>query len=324
MKNSEANHFGLSFLLAFFKVGVVIGAAGVLLGFLGRQHWLMDLMAQLRIQWAFGLGALFILLALFRQTKWALTCLIFLSLNTVPIWPYMMGMLQTSNMNVIKTETTRLMSFNVLTHNQKKAEAISAITAKSPDIVLLMEVDAKWENAIRAGLENDYPYIVFKSREDNFGIALLSKTPWDQIEIFASNPQSLPSIEVTFKNQNNSLLRIIGTHPLPPLGHHNWKARNVHLMEAAKRIKGGDSAIMIGDFNVTPWSPIFKDVVTASGLKDSGASFGMTPTWDVFPSLLGALKIDHALVSEDIRVTALEVQKIDGSDHRALVLDIQY
>lgn len=325
MEISGSKKFGSSFLLSFFKTGAVIGATGVLLGFLGRQHWLLDMMAQLRVQWAFGLLALLFLFGFFRQKKWMLICLVILGWNTVPMWPYITGWFGQSG-TVAHNETAqelRLMSFNVLTHNHKKAEAISAIKSAAPDVLLLMEVDAKWENAVRAALSSDYPHMAFQAREDNFGIALLSKTPWDQLEIYRSAPRDLPSIEATFKSKNSKLLQIIGTHPLPPLGHRNWDARNVHLVEAAQRVGKGPT-IMIGDFNLTPWSPIFKDVVKSSRLKDSGKSFGFTPTWDVFPSLLGGLKIDHALVSEDINVTALNVQKIDGSDHRALILDIQY
>lgn len=222
--------------------------------------------------------------------------MIILIVNSVPMWPYLKGIAsQYPDISANNTKSTiRLMSLNVLTHNEKKAEAISAVKSIDPDVLMLMEVDAKWENAVRTALSADYPHITFHAREDNFGIALLSKTPWDHLEIFPSAPIDLPSIDVTFTDENSRSLHIFGTHPFPPLGSRNWNIRNVHLMDTARRVNNDDPTIMIGDFNLTPWSPVFRDLITTTDLRDSGASFGMTPTWDVFPSLLGALKIDHA------------------------------
>jgi len=80
--------------------------------------------------------------------------------------------------------------------------------------------------------------------------------------------------------------------------------------------------ILLGDLNITSWSPHFQDLLESSGLRDSRLGWGIQPTWPANPWLL-RIPIDHALVSRDVRVIARRTGPAIYSDHRPIVLDFQ-
>ncbi len=317
------------FYFSMLKMGALGGIIATVAALWAQTNWAADLVAQLRVQWALGLFALVLLFAVARRWWWMLVCLIAFTVNAIPIWPYVYGYI-VGPTTVGQQDVTsgsgelRLMSLNLLTKNRKWDEVVNSIQKASPDFVVLMEVDSVWRQVLKEGLGDEYPHAEFRSREDNFGIAFLSKKPWSQLEAFNSRALRLPSIDVTFTNVGDKPLRIIGTHPIPPMNQRNWDARNEQLINVVERFDSSTANVMVGDFNLSPWSPNFKKVVSAGNFNDASEAFGPTPTWYVFPTWLGGLKIDHALVSQDILVRKLNVDQDLGSDHRALIMDFEF
>jgi len=324
----KSTHPVTSFFVFLLKLGALGGMAAVLLGFLGGVNWFADLFAQLRVQWAIGFLGLIVLFLLMRRKRWALICLAMFALNGIPIAPYVAGTFNPAiQQKAVKNQTgdsLRLMSLNALTHNKNHIGVINSIHDTSPDFLILMEIDSRWQQVIEAKLSADYPHAVFEARDDNFGIAFLSKRSWSEQEIFSSGAFQVPSIDVTFPRPDQKPLRIIATHPVPPMSPSRWKARREQLGNAARRFDSSTGNLMVGDFNLTPWSPNYKKVLAAGSLRDASKPFGLAPTWYVFPSWIGALKIDHAFVSEDISVTGLKIGPDVGSDHRAVILDFHF
>jgi endonuclease/exonuclease/phosphatase (EEP) superfamily protein YafD len=79
--------------------------------------------------------------------------------------------------------------------------------------------------------------------------------------------------------------------------------------------------IVAGDFNATPFSPIFRKVIKISGLKDSREGFGWQPSWPTYVPLLW-LPIDHILVSSEIQVHNRATGSFIGSDHYPVFADL--
>ena len=79
--------------------------------------------------------------------------------------------------------------------------------------------------------------------------------------------------------------------------------------------------MVVGDLNTSPWSPVFHDLLRASGLRDGRAGHGIQPTW---PSLFPLLwtPIDHCLVSRGLIVQRFQRGPYVGSDHFPLIVDI--
>jgi endonuclease/exonuclease/phosphatase (EEP) superfamily protein YafD len=84
---------------------------------------------------------------------------------------------------------------------------------------------------------------------------------------------------------------------------------------------------MVGDFNLTPWSPRFRRLVDhglvdeSDRLVDAGLGFGVRPTWHVLPGFLGGLRIDQVLVNRHVRPLSHKITRAVGSDHRGVLVD---
>lgn len=315
------------FYLSVLRAGAFVGIVAAMVGFWGDTSWFADLLSQLRIQIAIGLSVLALLLALARRWWWVLICLVGFTLNAIPIWPYAVGYANgPASKEAVSSgsDRVRLMSLNVLTRNRKWGEVIKSIREASPDFLILMEVDSVWQQVCEQELGDDYPHIAFESRKDNFGIGLISKFPWSKIEVFNSQALKLPSIDVTFGGLGSKPLRIIATHPIPPMNHDKWNARNQQLLSVAERFDDSTSNIMAGDLNLSPWSPNFKRVIDTGNLVDSAKPFGPTPTWYIFPTWIAGLKIDHVLTSDEVSVQQVEIGHDVGSDHRAVIVDFDF
>ena len=125
---------------------------------------------------------------------------------------------------------------------------------------------------------------------------------------------------LTFKSREPELkldwqtrFTILALHPTTTVT--AWKFKNrkqfaeaAKIMKATKRPK-----LLVGDLNVTMWSPYFQRLLRDSGLRDARRGYGLQTTWPVpLPSFL-RLAIDHCLVSEEWFVQAITTGANTGS-----------
>ena len=223
------------------------------------------------------------------------------------------------------------MTFNVLTSNRNFDEAAEFIREQDPDFIVLLEVDQDWAQAMTQRLQTDYPTMKFHDRPDNFGVAMMSRIPWQDCSIIGMGRDRLPAIDATFElpapdGGRTNRLEILGVHPIPPMRSQTADRRNSYLLEASQQLDQQQARIMTGDFNLSPWSPWFTEFNRIANTRDAAVGHGpksLSPTWYVFPTPIGGLKIDHALVSPEIMVSNYQVSPDLGSDHRAILIDFQ-
>jgi endonuclease/exonuclease/phosphatase (EEP) superfamily protein YafD len=118
---------------------------------------------------------------------------------------------------------------------------------------------------------------------------------------------------------------VIGLHTDRPQGAAEAAARNSQLADLAGFIAGQPErhVIVMGDFNLTPWSPYFQRLLDAAGLRDSAIGRGVAPTW--FSRLLPfGLPIDQVLLGPDVTVVDRHVGADVGSDHLPVIADLAF
>ena len=115
---------------------------------------------------------------------------------------------------------------------------------------------------------------------------------------------------------------VYALHPHPPTGPVAKAQREYELQFVAERITEDSSKniVMMGDWNITPFSPYFKDVLNISGLNYQAYGFMQNPTWlsiNGFKFL--KIPIDHMLFSDGLS----QMNKYAGpafmSDHHMLI-----
>src|SRR5207247_2261402 len=92
--------------------------------------------------------------------------------------------------------------------------------------------------------------------------------------------------------------------------------RDAELRSVAKFVTDHrpDRFVVLGDFNTTPWSVKFSELIQNSGLSETPIGRGLTATWMSKSPLLG-LPIDHILVGRDVHIAHQEVGGNIGSQH---------
>lgn len=295
-----------------------------LFSFVARFHWIADLLANLRMQQLIGTAIVLLLCGLTKLKREmllvgaVLTVHLFVITAASSLIPRSVPTQQTSS-------TFTLMSLNVLTQNQQHDRIVKHITDVSPDVVAILELSADLTARLEQQLSTAYPHRIFRSSDaGNFGIGLMSKTPLTESEVFQLN-ETIPSIEVVTQG-----IRVIATHPLPPMNASQFESRNEHLSALAQRVRNQASTtpdipvVLLGDLNVTPWSPLFSELQIDSGLTRAYRGLGITPTWyasgDSFPM---GLILDHVLIDRRFECVEFWTGEEIGSDHRSVAAKIR-
>jgi len=265
-----------------------------------------------------------------KQRKRLIAASICLIINAIWLYPYLVPGSTKSALHEVTNgaaataiPSIKIMSANVLTSNQQYASFLETVQHHDPDILIVMEVNQRWEQEIVNGLGENYPHRKIISQEHNFGIGLLSKLPLIQVEPIIADDTNLISLDAQIASPTGRPLRVIATHPFPPLSQSCFKSRSEQLISIANRFDPNEDNMMVGDFNLTPWSPVFTEVLAAGDLIDSRVGFGTACTWHAFPSFIGGIQIDHALTSESLNILDHQISGNYGSDHLAIIVEIQ-
>ena len=220
------------------------------------------------------------------------------------------------------------MTANVLTSNSRQDAVLKQIKSANADVFAILELGTPLHQRLEKEIATAYPHRVTIPQDGgNFGIGLYSRYPMSNVESFSTNEESIPSISATVESDSTSW-RVIATHPLPPIGASGFHSRNEHLQILAdrvaefRRVASNTPVIVMGDFNLTPWSPLFVDFESSSGLKLAGGDNQIVPTWYTQQMFPFGLVLDHVFISDDLRCVGREIGRDIGSDHRAVVVAI--
>jgi endonuclease/exonuclease/phosphatase (EEP) superfamily protein YafD len=304
-------------------LGGLVSAAGAvlstatILGFGGEFWWLFDLFSHFRVQYLFGLVAVALLLFVLRQRKAAVTYAIFATSNLAVVLPLYFGdPVEPGDDPVV----LRAMLLNVNTHSGDPIRVARIVSETNPQVLVLEEISARWlvdlEGALRA-----YPHSRVSPREDNFGIGLFSQFPLSHARVVEIGEAQFPSILADLTMEETSLA-VIATHPPPPVGarYSRWRNSQLNLMPDHVPTDGLP-ILLLGDLNVSPWSPHFRRLLKRTGLRDSSKGLGVQPSWPAANPLLW-IPIDHCLHSREVKILKRAIGPDVGSDHYPLIVDI--
>lgn len=308
----------------FFLGWVFVAAlSGPALGLLGRFHWAFEMFTHFRVQQILVLGLAFVVLVFGRCYKKAALCLLLAALLFISLFPYFWGRYLIFDAGNVKTgadHRLRILYSNVYTPNQNYERVLRLVETYYPDIVVLAEPDQNWVDAMKP-LFSEYPFWRAVPRPDNFGLFMASRIPL-KIQEQHLTPLKTPSFHADLKwgGENISLWAV---HLAPPKNTKYIRMRNEEAQELSQKIlKERKPTLVVGDLNLSPWSPWFKTVSGNGYLKDTRLGFGLRPTWPtLFPSLL-RIPLDYVLHTDDFVVLRWQMLPAIGSDHMPFLVDL--
>ena len=210
------------------------------------------------------------------------------------------------------TKAISLGAINVLFNNEQKNELIKDLKNYKFDILILSEINNKWEDSINTHFRDEYSHII---RVDNSGrddIMLLTNLNVKGYEpFFTKGNQSGLKVDIEI---DNKIVTVYGIHPYSPMDNSYWSLRNKFYSDLSREIKNKERVIIAGDFNSSFWSPILKRFIESNNLH---ISFGLKGT---YPSRMGwgGIDIDHIVSTKDINLQNKKYFSITGSDHRGV------
>jgi endonuclease/exonuclease/phosphatase (EEP) superfamily protein YafD len=289
---------------------------GSILALFGGWSWWTELASHFRVQYFAGLATAAAALIVARRHGPALVFAGFASMNVAAIYPLYLSVPADL---AGPTASLRVMQSNVFARNDRYDLVLDAVASYRPDLLVVQEMDAAWLEGL-AALSTTYPYAVTEPREGYFGIGLYSRWPLSDARVV--DVGGVPAI-VADVDLDPTPLRVFAIHSTPPLIERYARMRNAQLEEIARLLSSGPRpVILVGDLNVTPWSPYFGRLLRDANLEDSMKGHGPQFTW---PAQLWPVRlpIDHCLYSAGVRIVDRQVGPYVGSDHYPLVVDLE-
>ena len=305
-------------LLVIPGVGLAVVS---LAAFAGRWVWWLDVLANFRGQYFVALAVIGLLLMVSRWRRTGYAVLAVAAVNLVVVGPLYIGSPETGDP---AAPSLRVMSFNLLSTNESFADVIDYIDATDPDVVLLHEASRPWEIAMKsAGL--DYEMIRPRSDELIFGTLVLLRADDPEIVSFGFAETQPRAVSISYRPRGwPEQIAILSTHPLAPTDQERSALRDAQLDFAADWAADREGAfVVVGDYNATPWSWPFRQLMAAADLRNSQVGFGLQPSFPTTSVFLLRVPIDHLVYSNRLLVRDRRLGPAMGSDHFPLVVDLQ-
>ncbi len=292
-----------------------VGALGSLLGLLARLGWPFELVVHFRphlVGLFFGCSAAFLWQERAVEMWIALLFGLWQAWDLGPYLPVRRGRSRGS---------FAVATVNVRAKNRGFASLCRWLKEARLDVVGLVEVDPGWLRALTS-LESVYPHQFARPGDEDHGLAVLSRWPLKSATIVHFGDTDRPSLDVTLLVDGQPV-RVLVAHPPPPFNRALMAERDAHLRRMAETARASTIPVVVmGDFNVTPWSPAFQDMLRTGGLRDTRRGMGLLPTWPAPLGWLG-IPIDHVLVTGGLVPLRAQRGPDIGSDHLPLYVRLQ-
>lgn len=217
-----------------------------------------------------------------------------------------------------------LVTANLL-HDRGDPEAFRAlIETVGPDIVVAQELGTGCADV----LTEHYPYHRLRPAHDFTGRGIASRMPAEFGDI------AMPVREATWAMVmfGSQLLRLVGMHLVNPIEFPQWRSVRHRgkqleaLFEWTDRADDDVPLVVAGDMNASPswpayrmmserWTDLVIDATSAVGRSPE-------PTWGWRPGWPRMLRIDHVF-GMGVHATGARVKPISGSDHHAVIVDLE-
>ncbi len=308
--------FGLIFLI------VLLLAALSFIPLIDSNYWWIRVLNFPRLQEAIALLILAVPVGLYFRyfRKMAGLAMIFivsaLSYHSFVLFPYLPTGSDFPVAECSSGSDLSVMVANVKMHNDPDSRLLDLVQQVQPDLLLAMETNSKWDEAL-APLGETMPHTISHISDSYFGIHLFSRLPLESPEIRFMAGQDTPQVVTGVTLDSGETIEFLGVHPRPPVPSqaNTTIGRDAVLYQAAillRERKG--TGIVAGDLNATPWETAVKRMRRIGGLQDPRRGYGYVPTFSA-RSWWMSWPLDQIFHEAGFTTLSLEQLPHFGSDH---------
>lgn len=215
-----------------------------------------------------------------------------------------------------RSESITILSINVYQFNKEYGRLIDLINKTNPDMILTMETNNDWEEALSV-LDKDYKTYSKNAQENTYGMHFYTNLKVNKLETHYFIADDVPSVEAELETKDGFKFIFFGLHPPPPspTEEQNSKERDGELLSVSKIVRDIDTPVVVsGDFNNVAWarsSVLFRKM---SKLIDPRVGRGLISTFHAKYWFL-RFPIDLFFHSKDVFIEEFTTLEPVGSDH---------
>jgi endonuclease/exonuclease/phosphatase (EEP) superfamily protein YafD len=207
---------------------------------------------------------------------------------------------------------------NVYDENAEPEAAAEKILASGADVLVVVEMDSQTLRALRLrGIDQAYPFSTVPNGRFRVD-AIWSKHPLTDIQA----PISRRDMPIATVDVGGRHLLLVAVHVENAIrNREEWMSELEALKRQATSATG--PVALVGDFNSTRWNPPFGDLL-AAGLHDAHEAVGqgLSRSWPNLAFPVPLMRLDHALVNDQVGVVSVRDADIPGSDHIGFVIEL--
>lgn len=285
-----------------------------------KFHWTLDIFVNFKPQYLVGSIILLVACVIYRR-KWFALCMailaasLFVEIQYSYTKPFAQAHEAEPNFTVVQ--------YNKFYYNDNYNEIGAWLRGNDFDVVVVNE---SLHDAIEPlkQFKDAYPYQFPYTPSERFGdLSILSRHPVTVTPIpMEFDGRTFIGSKIIVDKEGLEPVTIYAYHANVPIGGQSAR-RRAFQMESMAMLAGQDKSnnvLLMGDWNLTPYSPLFETVLKRSGMTYQ--NFGLFPqmTWPSF-NVFGFLKIpiDHILFKNGPILADIRKGPSMGADHHSLV-----
>ncbi len=313
-------------VLAGFSLAVLMGLTA--LSLFARHGWMAELASHFRPQYFLLLLALCAGFAVARRPLLALLAAAAMLPNGWYVVPYALPALITPSIASSSGHDVSIVALNLFVSNDDYAAVRSYLAQKNADVLVLSELTPTWVVELR-DITADYPYWVSVDRRTPWGLGVYSKYPLKDARPVDLGLAGSVNVVATVAFPGGDV-QLVGAHLASPTSPTRAVQRNDQLEQLSTLLgpsrKRTDASsprrLLVGDLNLTPFSPYFGELLERTGMVDARRQQGWSATWPTWGPPVGIV-IDHCIVDPDLPVTSVVRGPAVGSDHYPLEIALR-
>jgi endonuclease/exonuclease/phosphatase (EEP) superfamily protein YafD len=216
----------------------------------------------------------------------------------------------------------RVLHANLLYTNATIERTVAELVAADADVIAVSELTPEFAEMIAASpLGASHPFTALASGPAATGLGIWSRTRLIPATPIAGTRMTL----IAGVELDGRPLRIVLTHPVPPLWHPpRWRGE-IDAFERDEPHQLASSAV-VGDFNAGYLNPPYRRMLRIARLTDvhDALGRGFTRSWPTGMALPAFVRLDHAAVGSDLTATEIVDLDLPGSDHLAFVVTLAW
>ena len=287
-----------------------------------REHWVLDLFRHFVHQ--YFIGGLLLAPLLFWKKKYIFAAAVVL-VSCASFYEIYRAVDLKTSVSKEPATTIKIAQYNRRYTLPDHSEMQDWLRSEAPDIFVIQEDRQEHSDSISA-LREQYPYQIHQPRPNAFGLVLASKHEIIESSVYETKRYALDNflVHALIRLPDGELVSLYTVHPPPPMSRLAHQQRNEDIQAVVSMILAdkNENIVFLGDWNMTPYSPYFRDPIKNSGLKNQHSSPYLFPTWpSSFLLPIFQIPIDHVLHKGRIELIRKYRGSHMGSDHYPVIAE---